>query len=45
MKKQFSVSVWKEEDLFVAQCLDFDVSSQGESEDEALSINEPLNPI
>ncbi len=37
MKKQFSVSVWKEDDLYVAQCLDVDVASQGESEDEALA--------
>ena len=36
MKKSFTVSVSKEEDLFVAQCLEVDVASQGETEEEAL---------
>ncbi|HEY3783407.1 MAG TPA: hypothetical protein VGL56_20180 [Fimbriimonadaceae bacterium] len=34
--KSFHASVWQEGDLFVAQCLDVDVASQGESETEAL---------
>lgn len=37
MKKSFTVSVSKEEDLFVAQCLEVDVASQGTSETEALA--------
>ena len=37
MKKNFTVSVSKEEDLFVAQCLEVDVASQGTSEAEALA--------
>ena len=36
MKRQFSVSVWREGDWYVAQCLDVDVASQGETEAEAL---------
>ena len=28
--------MWREGDLYVAQCLEVDVASQGESEDEAL---------
>lgn len=32
----FSASVWREEDLYVAQCLEVDVVSQGTTEDEAL---------
>lgn len=36
MKKQFRASVWREDGWFVAQCLDVDVASQGESEEEAL---------
>ena len=38
MKRTFSVSVWREGDAFVAQCLDVDVGSQGESEGEALRL-------
>ncbi|CAN5630299.1 MAG: type II toxin-antitoxin system HicB family antitoxin [Rubrobacter sp.] len=36
MEKTFSASVWREEDLYVAQCLEVDVASQGTTEDEAL---------
>ena len=36
MKKRFSVTVWNEDDLLVAQCLDVDVASQGKAENEAL---------
>ena len=36
MEKTFSASVWREEDLYVAQCLEIDVASQGTTEDEAL---------
>jgi predicted RNase H-like HicB family nuclease len=37
MKRTFTASVWQEDDLFVAQCLEVDVASQGESEAEALA--------
>ena len=37
MKKSFTVSVSKEEDLFVAQCLEIDLASQGETEEKALA--------
>jgi predicted RNase H-like HicB family nuclease len=36
MEHTFSASVWREEDLYVAQCLQIDLASQGESEEEAL---------
>jgi hypothetical protein len=34
--KQFRASVWPEGELLVAQCLDVDIASQGETEEEAL---------
>jgi len=34
--KTFRASVWQEGGLFVAQCLDVDVASQGPSEAQAL---------
>ncbi len=37
MKQLFTASVWQEGDWFVAQCLEVDVASQGEPEDEALA--------
>lgn len=37
MKQRFSTSVWQEDDLLVAQCLEEDVASQGETEAEALA--------
>ena len=37
MKRTFSASVWQEEDLYVAQCLEVDVASQGASPAEALA--------
>lgn len=36
MKQKFTAMVWREGDLYVAQCVDFDVTSQGESEQQAL---------
>ena len=35
MKQRFTASVWREGDWFVAQCLEVDVASQGDSEQEA----------
>ena len=37
MKRPFSVTVWREGDWYVSQCLDVDVASQGETEEEALA--------
>lgn len=37
MKQTFSASVWHEGGWYVAQCLEVDVASQGESEEEALN--------
>ncbi len=37
MKCQFSASVWGEGDWYVSQCLEVDVASQGETEEEALN--------
>jgi predicted RNase H-like HicB family nuclease len=39
MKRRFSASVWREGDWYVAQCLDVDVASQGETEAEALELH------
>jgi len=36
LKRTFTASVWQEGDWYVAQCLEVDVASQGETEDEAL---------
>ena len=36
MKMRFAVTVWEENDWFVAQCLEVDVASQGSTEEEAL---------
>jgi predicted RNase H-like HicB family nuclease len=37
VKRTFTASVLREGDWFVAQCLEVDVASQGESEAEALA--------
>ena len=37
MKRQFKAVVTREDDWFIAQCLEVDVASQGETEKEALS--------
>jgi predicted RNase H-like HicB family nuclease len=43
MKRKFSASVWKEDDIYVAQCLEVDVASQGDSEEGALrNLSEAL---
>jgi predicted RNase H-like HicB family nuclease len=36
MKRRFTASVWQEGEWFVAQCLEVDVASQGETDEEAL---------
>jgi predicted RNase H-like HicB family nuclease len=37
MKRPFAATVWREGDWYVSQCLDIDVASQGETEEEALA--------
>ena len=36
MKRALTASVWREGEWFVAQCLEVDIASQGESEEDAL---------
>jgi len=36
MKRDFNAVVWQEGEWFIAQCLDVDIASQGETEKEAL---------
>ncbi len=37
MKQMFTASIWREGEWYVAQCLEVDVASQGESEEAAVS--------
>ena len=37
MQQHLTASIWREGEWYVAQCLEVDVASQGESEDEALA--------
>jgi len=37
LKRPSATTVWREGDWFVAQCLEVDVASQGETEDQALA--------
>jgi predicted RNase H-like HicB family nuclease len=37
MKRPFAATVWREGKWYVAQCVEIDVASQGESEEEALT--------
>jgi len=37
MLRPFSATVWREGEWFVSQCLDVDVASQGQTEEEALA--------
>jgi predicted RNase H-like HicB family nuclease len=37
MKQKFSASIWPEGPWFVAQCLEVDVASQGETQELALA--------
>ena len=32
----FTASIWREDDWFIAQCLEVDIASQGQSEEAAL---------
>ena len=43
MKRPFSATVWREGQWYIAQCLEVDIASQGETEEEALvSLKEAL---
>jgi predicted RNase H-like HicB family nuclease len=37
MKRPFATTVWREWKWYVSQCLEVDVASQGETEEEALA--------
>ena len=37
MKRPFAATVWREGNWYVSQCLEIDIASQGESEQEALA--------
>jgi predicted RNase H-like HicB family nuclease len=37
MKRPFAATVWREGNRYVSQCLEVDVASQGETEEEALA--------
>jgi hypothetical protein len=37
MKRPFAATVWRDGNSFVSQCLDIDLASQGETEEEALA--------
>lgn len=37
MKHSFAATVWREGDWYVSQCLEVDIASQGETEEEALA--------
>jgi predicted RNase H-like HicB family nuclease len=37
MMRQFAAIVWREGKSYVSQCLELDVASQGETEEEALA--------
>ena len=37
MTRQFAATVWREAEWYVSQCLEVDVASQGETEEEALA--------
>ncbi len=44
MKQTFTASLWQEGNWFVAQCLEVDIASQGETEKEALvNLSEALS--
>jgi predicted RNase H-like HicB family nuclease len=37
MKRPFAATVWREGKWFVSQCLELDIASQGDTEEEALA--------
>jgi predicted RNase H-like HicB family nuclease len=37
MKRPFAATVWREGDAYIAQCLEIDIASEGETEEDALA--------
>jgi len=37
MKRPFAAAVWRDGNWYVSQCLEVDIASQGETEEEALA--------
>jgi predicted RNase H-like HicB family nuclease len=37
MKRPFATTIWREGNWYVSQCLELDIASQGETEEEALA--------
>lgn len=37
MKRSFAATIWREGEWYIAQCLEVDIASQGETENEALA--------
>jgi predicted RNase H-like HicB family nuclease len=37
MTRPFAATIWREGDWYVSQCLEIDIASQGETEQEALA--------
>jgi predicted RNase H-like HicB family nuclease len=37
MRRPFAATVWREGKWYVSQCLELDIASQGETEEEALA--------
>jgi len=37
MKRPFPATVWRKGNVYIGQCLEVDVASQGETEEEALT--------
>ena len=37
MKRPFAAAVWREDHWYVSQCLEVDIASQGQTEEEALA--------
>jgi len=42
MKRSFAATAWREGKGYVSQCLEVDVASQGETEEEALANSRAL---
>ena len=42
VKRTFTASITREDDWFVAQCLEVDVASQGETEEALVNLAEAL---
>lgn len=38
MKRRFTARVWKEDDIYIAQCVELEIASQGDTEDDAVEM-------